>query len=125
MEHITKRSKSWNERDVQAKMRDLDALRQFILQKKPHVVVIGVANRKALDIQQDVQDLLHELMDQEQFPKIDVHIMDDNLAKVYANSARAKADFPQYPPILLQAISLARRFQDPLVEFSQVTEASH
>ena len=121
LEHITKRKNSWNERDAQAKMSDLDSLRQFILQKKPHVVVIGVANRKALDIQQDVQDLLQELMHEEQFPRIDVHIMDDNLAKVYANSQRAEQDFRNYPSVLRQAISIGRRMQDPLIEFSQLT----
>ena len=69
--------------------------------------------------------MIHRVEGEHEFPHIGVFVVDDNLAKVYANSARAKADFPQYPPILLQAISLARRFQDPLVEFSQVTEGSH
>ena len=47
--------------------------------------------------------------------------MNDNLAKVYSNSVRAQADFTEYPPVLRQAVSLARRMQDPLIEFSQLT----
>ena len=121
LENITKRKNAWNERDAQGKMDDLNSLKRFILQKKPHVVVIGVANRKALDIQMDVREVLVDLVEQEQFPKIDVHIMEDNLAKVYANSQRAEQDFRNYPAVLREAISIGRRMQDPLTEFSQLT----
>ena len=89
-------------------------------------MVVGAVDRVALMIKDDVGEILGGLCDGEhEFPRIGCFLVDDNLAKVYSNSARAKADFPQYPPILLQSISLARRFQDPLVEFSQVTKASH
>ena len=50
--------------------------------------------------------------------------MNDNLAKVYANSKRAEDDYREYPTVLREAVSLARRMQDPLVEFSQLTGAS-
>ena len=92
------------------------------MKHRPHAVVVGAADRLAISIKQDIQDILKSLVEGEhEFPHLGVFVVDDNLAKVYANSARAKADFPQYPNNLLQAISLARRFQDPLVEFSQLT----
>lgn len=31
-----------------------------------------------------------------------------------------QAEFRDYPPVLRQAVSLARRIQDPLIEFAQV-----
>ena len=47
-------------------------------------------------------------------------MMNDNLSKVYANSSYAESDFREYPAVLRQAVSLARRVQDPLVEFAQL-----
>ncbi|XP_078480401.1 transcription elongation factor SPT6-like, partial [Lampetra planeri] len=37
-------------------------------------------------------------------------------------SAIAEAEFRDYPPALRQAVSLARRLQDPLLEFSQLAQ---
>ena len=68
-----------------------------------------------------VQSLIKELVEEEQFPSILVTLMSDNLARVYANSKRADQDFREFPPVLRQAVSLARRMQDPLIEFSQLT----
>lgn len=51
---------------------------------------------------------------------LQVVLLDNELAMVYATSKRAEQDFAQYPPLLKQAVSLARRMQDPLVEFSQL-----
>jgi transcription elongation factor SPT6 len=48
-----------------------------------------------------------------------VEYVDNNLAKVYMNSATAQRDFADMPFMLRQAISLARRLQDPLIEFCQ------
>ena len=50
---------------------------------------------------------------------VQVHYVDNNLAKVYMNSATAQRDFAEMPFMLRQAISLARRLQDPLIEFCQ------
>lgn len=80
-------------------------------------------------------------MESEQFPSINVEIIDNELAKVtlstnkilicnlrkmlqvYANSNKGISDFREYPELLRQAISLARRMQDPLIEFSQLCTA--
>ena len=48
-----------------------------------------------------------------------VEYVDNSLAKVYMNSATAQRDFSDMPFMLRQAISLARRLQDPLIEFCQ------
>ena len=39
------------------------------------------------------------------------------------NSATAERDFGQYPALMRQAISIARRLQDPLIEFAQLVNA--
>ena len=67
-----------------------------------------------------VMDVIKELEEEEQFPSIKVNLMNDNLSKVFANSKRAEQDFREFPNVLRQAISLARRMQDPLIEFTQL-----
>ena len=96
-------------------------LKDFIKQRRPHCIVIGVADRAAMHIKRDIETVVKELMDEEQFPNIKVTLMNDNLAKVYSNSKRAEQDFREFPSVLRQAVSLARRMQDPLTEFCQLT----
>ena len=123
LEHILKRKNSWNESEREAKESDLDLLKKFIYKTRPHCIVVGTADRAALAIREDVEGVVNDLVAEEQFPKIKVTFISDNLAKVYANSVRAESDFREYPTVLRQAVSLARRMQDPLVEFSQLTGA--
>lgn len=52
--------------------------------------------------------------------QVDVELVNNELAKVYMDSKRAQTDFPDYPLLLRQAISVARRLLDPLLEFSQL-----
>ena len=80
-----------------------------------------MADRAAMHIKRDIETVVKELMDEEQFPNIKVTLMNDNLAKVYSNSKRAEQDFREFPSVLRQAVSLARRMQDPLTEFCQLT----
>ena len=123
LEYITKGNRNPASDDSLKKQGDLQLLKKFIVKNRPHVVAIGAADRKAVDIQRDITDILKDLStnDQHQFPQIECHLIDDNLAKVYANSERANQDFREYPNILRQAVSIARRVQDPLIEFSQLT----
>ncbi|CAG7720260.1 unnamed protein product [Allacma fusca] len=120
LQNITKHRKAFRESDRQEKEADLLAFKNFMRQKKPHVVVIGGESRDALMIQEDINGLVMELNTDENFPMINVEIVDNQLAKVYSNSLKANAEFREYPLILRQAISLGRLIQDPLVEYSQL-----
>lgn len=102
---------------------DLLAIKDFIRNKKPHVIALGGESREALQIQQNVRDVVKELVKEEQFPEISVEIVDNELAKIYSNSKKGVADFREYPTLLRQAISCARKLQDPLVEYSQLCTA--
>jgi len=88
--------------------------------KKPHVIAIGGESREAMMIADDLRAIVKELSESDQFPVIKVEIIDNELAKVYANSNKGVADFRDYPELLRQAISLARKMQDPLIEYSQL-----
>lgn len=71
-------------------------------------------------IAEDLKGIISELVESDQFPSIKVEITDNELAKVYANSNKGQSDFRDYPELLRQAISLARKMQDPLIEYSQL-----
>ncbi|KAL1488885.1 hypothetical protein ABEB36_014678 [Hypothenemus hampei] len=118
--HILKKKNSWRHEEKAMKEADLLALRNFIYTKKPHVIAIGGESRDALMIADDLRGIINELGECEQFPAIKVEIIDNELAKVYANSNKGIADFRDYPELLRQAISLARRMQDSLIEYSQL-----
>ncbi|XP_001355099.4 transcription elongation factor SPT6 [Drosophila pseudoobscura] len=121
--NILKRKSSHNAEEKGQKLADLRKLSEFIKMKKPHIVVIGAESRDAQMIQTDIKEILKELETTEQFPPIEVEIIDNELAKIYANSKKGESDFKEYPPQLKQAVSLARKMQDPLVEYSQLCDA--
>lgn len=99
---------------------DTAALLNFMRNKKPHVIAVAGESMKAQKVQRDLDEAIKYLVEEEQFPKISVEIINNDLAKVYSNSKKGNTDFREYPIILRQAISIARRLQDPLIEFSQL-----
>ncbi|KAH8293318.1 hypothetical protein KR018_001078 [Drosophila ironensis] len=121
--NILRRKNSHNPEEKAQKLMDLKKLSDFIKMKKPHVVVIGSESRDAQAIQTDIKEILKELENSEQFPPIEVELIDNELAKIYANSKKGESDFKEYPALLKQAASLARKMQDPLVEYSQLCDA--
>ncbi|KAM3854892.1 LOW QUALITY PROTEIN: transcription elongation factor SPT6 [Vipera latastei] len=118
--HFTKRRNAWREEDREKKAQDTETLKKFLLGKKPHVVTIGGENRDAQMLLEDVKRIVHELEQGQQLSSIGVELVDNELATLYMNSKKSEAEFRDYPPVLRQAVSLARRIQDPLVEFAQV-----
>jgi len=64
------------------------ALGNFIRLKKPHVIVIGGESRDALMIQEELKLLCFDISKEEKVPAINVEIVDNQSAKVYANSIK-------------------------------------
>ena len=95
-------------------------LNRFILQKKPHVIALGCDTIVTRSVMDDIVAIVNDLHEMEQFPRIPVEYVDSELSTVYMNSKKASVDFHSYPPKLRQAISIARRVQDPLIEFAQL-----
>ncbi|XP_039266664.1 transcription elongation factor SPT6-like isoform X1 [Styela clava] len=108
------------EDDRKRKEKDLDNIKNFITKRKPHVIVIGAEDRYALMLQEDIKECVTELEQEGSIPAISVELMDNELAAVYAATKRSETDFRDYPVELRQAVSLARRMQDPMLEFSQL-----
>ncbi|XP_047991435.1 transcription elongation factor SPT6 [Leguminivora glycinivorella] len=116
--HLLYRRNAWDAMERLNKEADMTALRRFILRKKPHVIVIGGESREALNIKADVIEVVQQLVEDEQFPRIPVEIADNHISKIYSNSLRGRNDFREYPEILREAICQARLLQDPLMEIS-------
>ncbi|KAK4315769.1 hypothetical protein Pmani_013007 [Petrolisthes manimaculis] len=118
--HLLKRRNAYNERDAMAKENDIRRMQDFIFRRKPHMVAISGESRESLMVKEDLIQILKDLEEQEQFPKINAEIIENELSSIYAMSKKGESDFIDYPPLLRQAISIGRRVQDPLIEFSQL-----
>ena len=121
LSYIMKRDNAFIQREREGKDEDRRMLMSLIKKRKPHVVAISAVDMNARNLQADVRSILDGLRDREEFPAdLEVILVDNNLAKVFANTSRAEQDFREFPPVLRESISIARRLQDPLVEFSQL-----
>ncbi|RVE50918.1 hypothetical protein evm_004485 [Chilo suppressalis] len=118
--HLLYRRNAWDALERKNKEADMTALRRFILRKKPHVIVIGGESREALQVKADVAECVQQLVEDDQFPRIPIEIMDNHISKIYSNSIRGRNDFREYPDILRQAVCQGRLLQDPLMEISQL-----
>ena len=111
LEHILKRKNAWKETDRAGKERDLKMLRNFIYSKKPHVIAVSAESREATMLIEDLRAITANLVEDEQWPMINVELVDNSLGKVFANSTRAENEFREYPQLLREAISIARLLQ--------------
>lgn len=118
--HLMKRKNSYRLDEKTMKEADLLAIKHLISTKKPHLIVVGGESRDATRVVEDIREVVTNLVQEEQFPSIEVEICENELSKIYANSNKGTSEFRDYPVLLREAISLARRMQDPLVEFSQL-----
>ena len=75
------------------------------------MIAVSSESREATMVIEDLRALTTQLVEEEQWPMINVELVDNSLAKVFANSTRAEAEFREYPQLLREAISLARGLQ--------------
>ncbi|XP_077089367.1 transcription elongation factor SPT6 isoform X2 [Siphateles boraxobius] len=118
--YFLKRRNAWREDEREKKLQDIENLKKFLLSKKPHVVAVAGENRDAHMVLEDIKRTISELEQDSSLPAVGVELVDNELAMLYMNSKKSEADFRDYPPLLRQAVSVARKIQDPLVEFAQV-----
>lgn len=84
--------RSFND-DIKSKRNsDFNHIRNFIMSKKPHIIVLGAESRDALWIVRDIKAVIDQLVVDEQFPQIQVEILDNHLARIYANSIKGEVN---------------------------------
>lgn len=119
LEYLDKRRNSWRKDEREGKERDLERLKTLISSKKPHVVAVAAECREILQLVDELKEIVAEV-ESSRGGGIGVELVDSDLAKVLSMSKTAEETMQEYPVMLRQAISLSRRLQDPLVEFSQL-----
>lgn len=117
---VRKRRDRMNAVEKENQTRDRIKFKQFIMHRKPHVIALAAESVQTKYIWEDLGQLMMELSESEGIPNIPIEIVDNELANVYMNSKKAQEEFPEYPPPLLQAVSIARRLADPLIEFAKL-----
>ncbi|PIK37488.1 putative transcription elongation factor SPT6 [Apostichopus japonicus] len=102
------------------KLADIESLKVFLTEKRPHVVAVAAESRQTLDVIEDIKRCISELETEQQMAPINVELVDSNVANIYANSKTAESEFLEFPTCLRKAISIGRRLQDPLQEFARL-----
>jgi hypothetical protein len=65
-------------------------LKDFISDKRPHVVAVTAESKEALRIVEDVQRIIQELTEEVEMPSINVELVDNEVAMVYENSNKGQ-----------------------------------
>jgi transcription elongation factor SPT6 len=93
------------------KEKNLKMLKYFISSGMPHAIAVSAESQEATKLVEDVRAIISELVEDGKWPTINVFLVDNSFAKVFAKSTGAESEFPQRPLLLREAISIARQFQ--------------
>lgn len=123
--NIRKRPDRMNAVERENHTKDRVKFKQFIINKKPHVVALVAETIQTKYICQHLAQILDELREHDNLPLIPIEIVDNELSNIYMNLKKASEEFPEFPPLLLQAISTARKLNDPLSEYAKLCTPDH
>ncbi|EDO33602.1 predicted protein [Nematostella vectensis] len=112
------RRNAYRQSEREAKEKDMESLKEFILKKRPQVIAVAAVSREATTIVEDIKLCLAELEQEHQMSPIGVELVDGEVARIYQTSIRADNESREYPPVLRHAVSVGRRLQDPVTEFA-------
>ena len=76
--------------------KELQALREFIATKKPHVIAVSAESREALYLVEDIKAIVAELESEKRTLAISVELVDAELAHTYSNSKKAEVSNANY-----------------------------
>ncbi|XP_065663621.1 transcription elongation factor SPT6 isoform X2 [Hydra vulgaris] len=118
LKYLLCRKNSVKKSEQDAKIGDMNKLKDFIRKYSPRVVAVAAECCEAQRVLDDITEAVQELEQDHQMPHIYVELVPGEVARIYQNSPRGLMEFPEYPELLRHAISLGRRIQNPLVEFA-------
>ncbi|KAI9470095.1 MAG: SH2 domain-containing protein [Benjaminiella poitrasii] len=94
---------------------------EFIKSKKANVLGIAGYNAETRRVIKHMQTMISEINqynEQNGNSKMDMVVVDDEAARLYKNSRRAQEEFPDYSETMRYCVSLARRLQSPVWEYT-------
>eukprot|EP00026_Physarum_polycephalum_P000177 Phypoly_transcript_00177.p1 GENE.Phypoly_transcript_00177~~Phypoly_transcript_00177.p1 ORF type:complete len:1792 (+),score=500.68 Phypoly_transcript_00177:82-5457(+) len=112
-----------NERRTNADGRDsttdLKNLEKFVQDHQPRAIIVAAENLECRRYYEDIMAIVQKLRGSRELRKqCKVMYGDAELARAFKQSHRGISEFPEYPPLLRQAISLGRKLLDPVTEFA-------
>lgn len=102
-----------------------DLLASFFKRHACDVIVVAGLNQYVRYFYEKVRSLYEELYNLGELgnaPQCEVILHTDEVARVYQASQHSEEEFPNVNPFARYCISLARLFQDPLVEYASLKE---
>ncbi|KAI9308291.1 SH2 domain-containing protein [Cunninghamella echinulata] len=95
-------------------------LSDFIRSRKPHVVGVAGYNAETRRLIKHLQTMISEMNQTRESgtSATDLVVVNDEAARLYKNSNRAQLEFPDQPEVMRYCISLARRLQNPILEYT-------
>lgn len=108
--------------------KDVAAFVELVQRRKPDVIGVSGFSTETRRLYKDLQDLVdkHDLRGNEYenedgadtTDKLEVVLVNDEVARLYQNSDRSNVDHPGLPAITKYCIALARYLQSPLKEYA-------
>ncbi|KAF2634083.1 transcription elongation factor Spt6 [Massarina eburnea CBS 473.64] len=112
--------------------KDIEEFVKICNRRKPDVIGVCGFSVETKKLHRDLQEIVAEnnLMGPEyedendggaeKADPLDVTIVNDEVARLYYNSARASLEFPKYPPLTRYCVALCRYLQNPLAEYASL-----
>lgn len=110
---------------------DIAKFVEAVQRRRPDVIGISGWSVETRRLYKDVQDIVErngltgpafedESSGIERSDPLEVVMVNDEVARLYYNSARAAAEFPKYAPLTRYCIALGRYLQNPLAEYASL-----
>lgn len=92
----------------------------FITSARPHVIGVAGYTAETRRLLKTMQQLVADINNDSKYEgtAIDVLTVDDDTARLYKNSKRAEEEFGDLPEVMRYCISLARKLQCPVLEYT-------
>ena len=107
---------------------DVATFVDMIRRRQPDVIAVAGWSPETRKLRDQIENVVqrHNLRgapyqdddDQERADYLEVLIVNDDIARLYQSSDRAKVDHPGLPPLTLYCVELAKYMQDPLKEYA-------
>ncbi|CAO2650067.1 Nn.00g013590.m01.CDS01 [Neocucurbitaria sp. VM-36] len=110
---------------------DIAKLVDAIRRRRPDVIGISGFSVETRKLYKDVQEIISqhgltgptyedENSGAERSDPLEIIMVNDEVARLYHNSGRARAEFPKYAPLTRYCIALGRYLQNPLAEYASL-----
>eukprot|EP00210_Caulerpa_lentillifera_P002715 g2595.t1 len=109
---------------------DAQLIREFLMEHKPHVVVVGGSSLACRQLVKDLELIReHFLTEHSRFMVsiqggMEVFLMPESLASIWESSPAAEAELPDHSPHVRRAVAIGRSLIDPLSVLASLRDYS-